>query len=1038
MKKKMTALALCLVLLISSAVPATLATELDSEASESRFSLNHEDTNEDFAQNVFEEAPQEAAEQAPKTISSEALYNYNGSISVTGALPEGTALSANVISNPFETAAPVKAPLKASAPLKSAAAPAKAAAVEGSAAANDAAGGADISISLFDTEGTNEVLRDQWYDIKLTKENENIQPDGTIAVTFSDYDYSMGTTATFTHYLDDVDAILAGIASGKAEAVADPDTVAAFPNEAMAAYAATGATGVVYIEKFSTAKGNVQLNADGSATVYTTSCSVWNASLDKVSDGNVSYTIDNIGTLSYIVGTDVNEYNPLYIFVTQGTTLTVSREAQKLHWAFGPTPPTGISGKFSGNGVSDRTITSSWQTDDYSLFSHTGTATITIGSAASAGSTIRLRAARGIINPDNIIEINVTVLDPTYTATFNANGGSVDPASKSYNTAESFTLPTPTRDGYMFKGWKITSAEGNWSTGDTLYIGNAPAKHYGNLTFTAQWEYNGYTVSYNGNGATSGSMSNQTFTSGTAQNLSANAFERKYTVSFDSNYTGATNPSNAVATATFNGWEDRGSINYNGTTYTYETLDAPYYANTYVDLYDAFGYNKYELINHYFVHGQGEGYLMKGSAPGLYPNGASVNNLTNVDGATVPLYANWTLGSVTLPSPTRTGYKFDGWYTAASGGTKKGGAGATFTPEEDTQLYGHWSPITYEVHFDGNGATGGSMSDQTHTYDADKALTKNVFERKYTVTFDANGGSCATSSDVAAYSFTGWKDHDSSATYEDEQTVRNLAATQDAVVTLDAVWEADAVDLPTPTRNGYTFKDWYTAATGGTKITGTTYTPEADTTLYAQWEENKATLHYEVVGPLGSGTVDPAEETIDAATGTAAGSVAAVTSQNYKFVGWYSDSECKNLLTTNASFTPTKNDDAVWVDGTIYYAKFDWNVADLTITKVGSETIDENQSFIFHVTGDDNDTDLYVTVQGNGSVTIKNLRIGSYTVVEETSWSWRYTPDAASKSVNVVGGQSNGVTFTNSRSITKWLNGCAYAINSLFNVFASA
>ena len=48
----------------------------------------------------------------------------------------------------------------------------------------------------------------------------------------------------------------------------------------------------------------------------------------------------------------------------------------------------------------------------------------------------------------------------------------------------------------------------------------------------------------------------------------------------------------------------------------------------------------------------------------------------------------------------------------------------------------------------------------------------------------------------------------------------------------------ESVNLPAPTRNGYTFKGWYTASSGGTNVgnAGASYTPKGDITLYAQWE----------------------------------------------------------------------------------------------------------------------------------------------------------------------------------------------------------
>lgn len=217
--------------------------------------------------------------------------------------------------------------------------------------------------------------------------------------------------------------------------------------------------------------------------------------------------------------------------------------------------------------------------------------------------------------------------------------------------------------------------------------------------------YTKYSVKFNGNGSTSGSMSNQNFVYGTAQNLTANAFEKKYTVTFNGNG-GTPASSSLTASATFNGWEDRGVFNYNGTEYSYTAFDAPFYANTYSDLYAAFGYDKYKLINHYFNNGQGEGRSCVGSTPGLYPNNAQVNNLSNAPAGTVNLYANWTPGSVTLPSATRNGYAFLGWFTAAEGGTKVGGAGDTYTPAGNVTLYGQWSQETVDLTISETGLTG--------------------------------------------------------------------------------------------------------------------------------------------------------------------------------------------------------------------------------------------------------------------------------------------------------------------------------------------
>lgn len=110
---------------------------------------------------------------------------------------------------------------------------------------------------------------------------------------------------------------------------------------------------------------------------------------------------------------------------------------------------------------------------------------------------------------------------------------------------------------------------------------------------------------------------------------------------------------------------------------------------------------------------------------------------------------------------------------------------------------------------------------------------------------------------------------------------------------------------------------------------------------------------------------------------------------------------------------------------------------DLTIKKTGTQPIDENQSFVFEVKKDDGSFSMDVVIQGNESVTIKDLEPGTYTVTEETGWSWRYTPKGGeSQTVNPatenVQKDTNGavlVTFTNTREKIKWLNGGAWCKN---------
>ena len=67
--------------------------------------------------------------------------------------------------------------------------------------------------------------------------------------------------------------------------------------------------------------------------------------------------------------------------------------------------------------------------------------------------------------------------------------------------------------------------------------------------------------------------------------------------------------------------------------------------------------------------------------------------------------------------------------------------------------------------------------------------------------------------------------------------------------------------LPTPTRTGYALAGWYTAASGGTKVSSTTKAT-ANATLYAQWTANSYNVSYSLNGGS-QGTTHPTNGTYD-------------------------------------------------------------------------------------------------------------------------------------------------------------------------------
>lgn len=108
-------------------------------------------------------------------------------------------------------------------------------------------------------------------------------------------------------------------------------------------------------------------------------------------------------------------------------------------------------------------------------------------------------------------------------------------------------------------------------------------------------------------------------------------------------------------------------------------------------------------------------------------------------------------------------------------------------------------------------------------------------------------------------------------------------------------------------------------------------------------------------------------------------------------------------------------------------------VFNLTIQKTAKDgtTIDQNQTFVFHVKGNNNDVDMQVVITGANKQVIKNLPVGEYTITEDTSWSWKYTPTSKDQFVTTsdINNGTATVTFENENKGTNWLTSLAKALN---------
>lgn len=226
--------------------------------------------------------------------------------------------------------------------------------------------------------------------------------------------------------------------------------------------------------------------------------------------------------------------------------------------------------------------------------------------------------------------------------------------------------------------------------------------------------------------------------------------------------------------------------------------------------------------------------------------------------------------ALTLSStkPVRTGYTFLNWNTKSDGSGTTYNSGASYTTNAALTLYAIWRQNTFTVSYNANGGTD-APSSQTKTY----GITLTLSDKIPTRTTVENNGT------VTEYIFKGW------ATSSSSTTVAYRAGssyTENASITLYAVWSREVSlnlydvsyntvggsevipqikikDKPLvlrnviPIKNGYTFIGWGLSADTKTVSfsAGGTYLHNDDIVLYAIWEPWSHTVSFDANGGLG-------------------------------------------------------------------------------------------------------------------------------------------------------------------------------------------
>ena len=210
----------------------------------------------------------------------------------------------------------------------------------------------------------------------------------------------------------------------------------------------------------------------------------------------------------------------------------------------------------------------------------------------------------------------------------------------------------------------------------------------------------------------------------------------------------------------------------------------------------------------------------------------------------------------------------------------------------DTIFIAVFTPNSNTLHFDGNGATSGAMDDMTIATDASATLTVNAFERAgYTFkgwATSAGGGveyadgaqyTMGTESNYTLYAV--WEANTNTLHFDknDEKATGQMDSVQ---MKTDEVQNLPAVGFE---KSGYTFKGWSTSAESEPEYADqATYTmgTESEYTLYAVWEANNNTLHFDGNGAT-SGTMDDMTIATDASANLTANAFERI---GYTFEGW--------------------------------------------------------------------------------------------------------------------------------------------------------
>ena len=272
-------------------------------------------------------------------------------------------------------------------------------------------------------------------------------------------------------------------------------------------------------------------------------------------------------------------------------------------------------------------------------------------------------------------------------------------------------------------------------------------------------------------------------------------------------------------------WNGKTDISYeNGTINELKQINAPTAPNGYTISFNANGGNNIASM-------QAKKEFVTWTLDG---KGSITSDGFKFEDGDATITANYEDVSINLPTPSKDGYTFLGWYTNQTSGEL---VNSPYVPKSNITLYARWIENKKGLIVDPSGGTWNGTTEITNLSDTSgKTVTINnpTPPKGYIVSFDSNGGNSVNSL-TSSKIFDKWELTGGGTFSNGVYTF----STENGKLT--AKYKNGSITLPTPTRNNYKFLGWYTSLSSTSKLS-TEYTPTKNIKLYAKWEQQKYTL----------------------------------------------------------------------------------------------------------------------------------------------------------------------------------------------------